>query len=90
MKRVGSIFLKIFAVGVLVALFSGALAGLGYMAALLMGGTAATELCMFIYNCFLPMVIRVCSVSVAFGLAGMYLKKMNALSFSEGKGKKNR
>lgn len=81
MKKISSIVLTIFSVGVLVGLFSGAVAFVGYVVALLIGGSVATEMCAFIYNDFFPVVIRICSISVGFGLIGMYINKMKALSF---------
>ena len=84
MKRISSVLLTIFSVGVLIGLFSGAVAFAGYVVALLIGGEAATALCAFIYNDFFPVVIRICSISVGFGLIGMYINKMKALSFGNG------
>ena len=82
MKRISDFLLKIFGVGVLFALFSGTAAFCGYAIALLIGGSIATELSLFIYGKFFPMVIRVCSVAVGVGLVGMYLSKIKALSLS--------
>ena len=82
MKKISKIFLTVFAVGVLLTLFAGALAFVGYVAALCIGGESATELCAFIYKEFFPWVIRVCSISVGFGLIGMYLNKTKALTMS--------
>jgi len=82
MKKVCKILLTVFAVGVLLALFAGALAFLGYAVALCIGGDSATQLCTFIYKEYFPWVIRVCSVSVGFGLVGMYLSKTKALTMS--------
>ena len=85
MKKVSKVLLTIFSVGVLVTLFAGALAFVGYVAALIIGGKTATELCSFIYTSYFPWVIRICSVSVGFGLIGMYFEKKKALSFENGK-----
>lgn len=87
MKKLSNVLLKIFAIGVLVALFAGALSLLGYLAAFIIGGETATEVCVFIYKKYFPIVIRVCSVSVLFGLIGMYLQKKKALTFSDEKEK---
>ena len=83
MKRISSIFLTIFAVGVLFALLAGALSFLGYVAALFIGGETATSLCTFIYSHYFPWVIRICSVCVGFGLVGMYMNKVKALSIDK-------
>ena len=80
MKKVSKVLLTIFSIGVLLTLFAGALALVGYIVALIIGGETATELCKFIYKTYFPWVIKVCSVSVGFGLIGMYLQKKKALS----------
>ncbi len=79
MKKVSKVLLTIFSIGVLATLFAGALALVGYIVALIIGGEAATALCAFIYKQYFPWVIRVCSISVGFGLVGMYLEKKKAL-----------
>ncbi len=79
MKKISKILLTIFSVGVLLTLFAGALALLGYIVALIIGGETAPLICAFIYKSYFPWVIRVCSVSVGLGLIGMYLQKSKAL-----------
>ena len=81
MKNISKVLLTFFSVGVLVTLFAGALAFVGYLIALLIGGTFAQALCEFIYLHFFPLVIRICSISVALGLLGMYMEKKKALTF---------
>lgn len=83
MKIISKILLTFFSVGVLLGLFAGAVAFVCYIVALLIGGEAATSLCLFIYDTYFPVVIRICSVAVGCGLVGMYLNKMKALSFEE-------
>lgn len=85
MKKISSVLLRLFAIGVLVTLFAGALSLVGYLVAFVIGGETATKLCTFIYKEYFPVVIQICSVSVLFGLIGMYLKKEKALTFSEEK-----
>lgn len=80
MNKVKNVLLTIFAIGALLTLFAGALAFFGFIAALFIGGETATALCVFIHKTYFPYVIRICSVSVGFGLVGMYLGKMKALS----------
>lgn len=79
MKKISKVLLTVFSVGALATLFAGALAFVGYIAALLIGGETATELCAFIYKDYFPWVIRICSISVGFGLIGMYFGKQKAL-----------
>lgn len=82
MGKVCKVIRYIFAIGVLIALIAGACAFVGYVVALIVGGTFAAELCTFLYGQFLPVVIQLCSISVGFGLISMYLGKQKALSFS--------
>ena len=85
MKIISKILLTVFAIGVLLALFAGALSFVGYLVALFVGGEVAADLCAFIYTEYFPWVIRICSISVGFGLVGMYLEKQKALIFSSEK-----
>ena len=85
MKKFSQVLLIIFAIGVLLTLFAGALALVGYIVAMFIGGETAAALCLFIYKSYFPWVIRICSISVGFGLIGMYLRKIKALSFAEEK-----
>ena len=81
MKKISRILLSVFSVGVLLTLFAGALSFVGYAAALIIGGEAAARLCAFLYKEYFPWVIQLCSISVGFGLVGMYLEKKKALTF---------
>ena len=80
MKKVSQILLKIFSIGVLGTLFAGALALVGYIVALVIGGETAPVICEFIFTQYFPWVIRVCSVAVGLGLIGMYLDRKKALA----------
>lgn len=83
MKKASKVLLTIFAIGALLTLFAGALALVGFVVALIIGGQTATDLCVFIHKTYFKYVIQVCSVSVAFGLVGMYLGKLKALSMKD-------
>ena len=48
MKKVIEILLSIFSIGILIALFAGALSFVGYILALCIAGTTATNICTFI------------------------------------------
>lgn len=85
MNKISKIFLNVFAVGALLTLFAGALALVGFIAAFVIGGETATQLCVFIHKTYFLYVIRVCSVAVGIGLIGMYLGKMKALSVGKAK-----
>ena len=82
MDKVGKIFLRIFSIGVLLTLFAGGITILGFATALIIGGEMATNICVFIHKEYFPWVIRICSVSAAFGLIGMYINKTKALSIN--------
>lgn len=82
MKKISSILLRIFSAGILLALFAGALALVGFIIAMFIGGEVATQICVFIHKTYFPYVIRFTSVFVAFGLVGMYFSKIKALTVS--------
>ena len=88
MKKFSKILLTVFSVGTIVTLFAGALAFLGYVAAIMIGGETATNLCVFIHKQYFPWIIRLCSIAVAFGLFGMYFEKKRALSMDDNSDKK--
>ena len=80
MKKVANILLTVFSVGILAVLFAGALAALGYVVALCIGGETATALCLWIYKTYFPWVIKFTSIFAGIGLIGMYLSKQKALT----------
>ena len=82
MKKISNVFLSVFGVGVTLCLFAGVLAFLGFVVALLIGGESATQLCVFIHKSYFPWVIRFTSVFTLFGLIGMYMRKLQALTVS--------
>ena len=82
MKKINDILMNIFGIGVIAVLIAGALGFVGYIAAMVIGGELATEICVFIYKTYYPAVIQVCSVCVGCGLVSMYLNKVVALTFS--------
>ena len=79
-KKISDVLLKIFAYGVLIALFLGALAVVGFAVAMIIGGQLATDICVFIHKSYFPWVIVMTSVSALLGLVGMYLSKIKALT----------
>ena len=80
LKKISNIFLTIFAVGVLLAMLAGALAFLGFIVAMFIGGEVATEISVFIHKTYFPWVIKFTSIFVGCGLVGMYLGKKKSLS----------
>ena len=85
MQKVSKVLLTIFGIGALLTLFAGGLALVGFIVALCIGGETATEMCVFIHKTYFPYVIQVCSVSVAFGIVGMYCGKLKALTMKDNK-----
>ncbi len=63
----------IYGTGIAVSLFIGALSFLGYVAAIIVGGDTAAEICTFIYKQVYPVIIYISSLSVLLGLVKMYL-----------------
>ncbi len=63
----------VYGIGIAVALFAGAASFLGYLLALIVGGQTATDICVFIYKKFYPVIVYISSVSVLLGLVKMYL-----------------
>jgi len=80
MKKITNVLLTVFSIGVLCALFAGAMAIVGFIAALIIGGETATALCVFIHKTYFPWIIKATSVFTLFGLVGMYLSKQKALT----------
>lgn len=82
MKKISNILLRIFAYGITICLFAGGATFLGYVAALVIGGENATNLCVFLHKTFLPYVIQFTSIFTGIGLVGMYFSRIKALSIS--------
>ena len=69
----------VYAIGIAVALFAGALSVFGYLAALIIGGETAVEICDFIYKDYYPVIIYISSISILLGLVKMYLSGEKSL-----------
>jgi hypothetical protein len=63
----------VYGIGIAVSLFAGALSVIGYVAALIIGGDTAGEICKFIYKDFYPVIIYMSSISILIGLVKMYV-----------------
>ena len=72
-EKTANILAYIYGAGIAVALFAGALSFVGYIAAIIIGGPTATEICAFIYKKIYPVLFYISSVSVLLGLVKMYL-----------------
>ena len=83
MKKVSNILLWIFGIGVTSCLLAGALSLVGFIVAMCIGGTTATEICVFIHKTYFPWIIKFTSIFTGVGLVGMYINKIKALSISD-------
>ena len=63
----------VYAIGIAAALLAGALSVFGYIAAMIIGGETAAEICAFIYKDFYPVIIYISSISILLGLVKMYI-----------------
>ena len=72
-EKTANILAYIYGTGIAVALFVGALSFLGYLAAIIIGGETATEICVFIYKKVYPIIFYISSCSVLLGLVKMYV-----------------
>lgn len=75
----------IFGYGIMIVLFAGGLTFFGYMIALIVGGETAANICTWLYQSFIPVIIYASTVLILFGLLAMYLAGETALT----PGKKN-
>lgn len=89
-KKTADILRLIFGYGIMITLFAGGLTFFGYLAALIVGGETAAEICVFIYEWIIPKIIYVSSVLILLGLLTMYISGETALTASKGKEKKQR
>ena len=57
----------------MIALFAGGLSFFGYLAALIIGGETAAQICLFIYKTLYPILFYFSSGVVLLGLVKMYV-----------------
>ena len=72
-EKTAKVLSYVYGTGIAIALFAGALSFLGYLAAIIIGGETAAEICSFIYKQCYPVIIYLSSVSVLIGLVKMYV-----------------
>ncbi len=72
-ENIAKVLSYIYGIGIAVALFVGAFSFFGYVAALIIGGNTAAEICHFIYKQLYPVIIYLSSVTVLIGLVKMYV-----------------
>lgn len=85
MKKISDILDKLFSYGMIFSIIAGALAGLGFLIAFIIGGDIATALCVFIHKEYFPVVIKICSAATGCGLINMYIRKKKALTMENDK-----
>ena len=79
-KKVSDIFKIIFGYSIMITLFVGGVTFFGYLAAIIVGGDVAAQICDFIYNKIIPVMIYINTSTVLFGLVAMYLAGEMALT----------
>jgi len=84
-KKISAILRVVFGYGIMICLFAGGLTFFGYLAALVIGGSAATAICTVIYKTFIPWIIKCSTVLVLLGLVVMYLNGEVALTSNKKK-----
>lgn len=77
--KIADIMAYIYGLGIVIALFVGAISFFGYLAAIIIGGETATEICVFIYKKIYPILFIFSSSVVLFGLIKMYIAGEKAL-----------
>ena len=85
MKKISDVCKLIFGYGIMIVLAIGALLFFGYLAALIIGGDAAAQLCNFLSKKVTPIMVYASTVLVLFGLLSMYLAGEKALTPSKKK-----
>ncbi len=88
-KKISAVLRVIFGYGIMVCLFAGGLTFFGYLAALIVGGDTALEICRFIYQQIIPIIIKCSTVLVLLGLLVMYLNGETALTANKKKSSKH-
>jgi hypothetical protein len=78
-ERTAKILTYIYAMGISVTLFAGAISVFGYIAAIIVGGEIASQICNFIYNDFYPIIVYSSSISILVGLLKMYVSGEKSL-----------
>lgn len=80
LKKISDVFKLIFGYGIMIVLFVGGLTFFGYIAALIIGGETATNICTWIYKSLIPVVIYASTILILFGLITMYIAGEKALT----------
>lgn len=87
-KKIAGILKTIFGYGIMITLFAGGLTFFGYVAALIIGGDTALQICTFIYKKIFPVIIYCSTITVFLGLLSMYFNGEKALTSEKKKKEK--
>jgi len=79
-KKVSDFLKTIFGWGIMICLFAGGLTFFGYVAALIIGGDTAAEICRIIYKEIIPVIVYASTILVLLGLVAMYFAGEMALT----------
>ncbi len=88
-NKISNVLKTIFGYGILISIFVGGLTFFGYVAALIIGGDIAAQICDIIYNEIFPIIIKISTVMVLLGLVIMYLNGEVALTSDKKKASKH-
>lgn len=80
LRKISDVCKLIFGYGIMLTLFAGGLTFFGYIAALIVGGKTATNICIWIYKSFIPVIIYTSTILILFGLVTMYMAGEKALT----------
>lgn len=86
-SKISAVLKTVFGYGIMICLFAGGLTFFGYLAALVIGGQVATDICVFIYKTLCPYIIKTSTILVLLGLVAMYLNGEVALTAGDSKKK---
>ncbi len=75
-EKIYNIVNKAYGALLMTSFFAGFLPIIPFIVAIIIGGTSAEKICLFLYNQYYPWVIAIASISVIVGLIGMYVAKM--------------
>lgn len=87
LNKIGSVLKTIYGYGIMVCLFVGGLSFFGYVAAFIIGGDTAAQICQVIHKGIFPYIIYAATSMVVLGLIAMYLCGETALSAKSDKKK---
>lgn len=80
LSKISNVLSYVFGTGIVLSLLVGGLTFFGYVAALIIGGETAAEICTFLYKTVFPVVIKTSTIMVLLGLVIMYLNGEVALT----------